>query len=995
MSTIIVKHKIGSVFLIGLLLLLTLSFVFISTSIIPKTEAASIWFEDTTSDFNQGTFEDTALDGSGSDAEVRLDYLITPRWEEKFISTKPPGREGYGNTGIYGTDNVLLFGGYNGGNLGDTWVYDRSANTWSKKALATAPGIRLSHTISTIWGYDQALLYAGYNSGYLSDTWIYDLSANTWTQKTPTGSPGERYGHAMAPIHNDDKVVLFSGYRTGWKTDTWVYDLSANTWTKKSPVANPDARELSRMNMIWGTDKVVLFGGRNPSALGDTWVYDLSDNNWTRMYPENPPLARSKHGMTNLRGTDKVMIFGGTPGLADTWIYDYSDNAWTEVLTTTKPSNRNVPCLAGIPNQDSAILFSGARFGYPDDTWEFQYPKYKSTGTFTSAPMDLGSRSYFKDINWTAKIPDNTEIRFQLRTADSKSGLASMDFVGEDGNSSLYYNTTNRTIWDGHNGGQWVQYKAYLTTSSSFDTPFLRNVTINYNRWSETKLVNPVNGIKLNTNKPTFAWTYEDQDSEDQLGFQVLIDDNSNFNTIDYDSGEQSSSQQFWQFPEGTAYSVLPEGTWYWKVRTMDGDGDWGDYSNTFELIIDTKAPYSGVNLPFHNECYQSLSLITGTASDPVVGTGLDKIEIAINRQNDNYYWDGSDWIGSQVWLLASGNPDWEYNCSSVTWSTGNRYIIQSRACDLASNMEVSSSGIIFIFDTEAPKSMIKSPVNGSWLKSVETISGESEDTGGAGINYVELSIEHVTDNTFWSGINWSSVETWLPVTGTTEWILDTTTIAFTSGSEYKIVSRSMDNGGIAEPSSSLMQTTFSVDSEAPTTSISIDGGQEFTSSAMTTLSLVATDTNSGIFEMTLSNDNIEWSPWMPFTTTKSNILPSGDGEKHVYFKVSDKAGNIAGMVSDSIILDTTPPEQMSILINEDAEFTNSTTVALALTAQDLTSGVKNMSFSFDGVYWDAWDEFNKSKAMDLITGDGEKTVYFRVKDMVDNIAHTTDSIVL
>ena len=71
------------------------------------------------------------------------------------------------------------------------------------------------------------------------------------------------------------------------------------------------------------------------------------------------------------------------------------------------------------------------------------------------------------------------------------------------------------------------------------------------------------------------------------------------------------------------------------------------------------------------------------------------------------------------------------------------------------------------------------------------------------------------------------------------------------------------------------------------------------------TLELKAVDDTSGLYQMSFSSDGITWSYWENYTQVKSYILSGGDGEKTVYFRVKDRAGNTASPVSDTIILDT------------------------------------------------------------------------------------------
>ena len=131
-------------------------------------------------------------------------------------------------------------------------------------------------------------------------------------------------------------------------------------------------------------------------------------------------------------------------------------------------------------------------------------------------------------------------------------------------------------------------------------------------------------------------------------------------------------------------------------------------------------------------------------------------------------------------------------------------------------------------------------------------------------------------------------------------------------------------------------------------------------------------------------------------TVAGEGINNNIDGEKTVYFRVRDHAGNIAEPVFDTIILDTTPPYSLSILINNGSPETNSTEVLLDLTALDAMSGVHMMKFSYDGINWSSWENYSQKRIFDLPPNDGEKTVFFNVKDYVGNIADPVSaSIVL
>lgn len=77
------------------------------------------------------------------------------------------------------------------------------------------------------------------------------------------------------------------------------------------------------------------------------------------------------------------------------------------------------------------------------------------------------------------------------------------------------------------------------------------------------------------------------------------------------------------------------------------------------------------------------------------------------------------------------------------------------------------------------------------------------------------------------------------------------------------------------------------------------------------TLTLNCTDNTagSGCEESWISNDGLfDIEPFEPFFQNKAWVLPPGDGNKMVYARYKDSAGNFSATISDSIKLDTTKP---------------------------------------------------------------------------------------
>jgi hypothetical protein len=192
-------------------------------------------------------------------------------------------------------------------------------------------------------------------------------------------------------------------------------------------------------------------------------------------------------------------------------------------------------------------------------------------------------------------------------------------------------------------------------------------------------------------------------------------------------------------------------------------------------------------------------------------------------------------------------------------------------------------------------------------------------------------------------------------------------------------------------------------DITSPAGSITINNGDAFTNSLNITLGLSATD-NLGVTGYYLSTDAVPPSPhtagWMSVTPAShfqedvSHTLNSGDGDITIYVWYKDASGNISDGASNSIIVDTTPPE---ITITDPASDTtyktSSKMINLGGIASDSTSEVHNVVWStstgedkMDGKTI-RWNISN----IDLIEGDNVITV--KAMDTMGNTGIATITI--
>jgi len=185
-------------------------------------------------------------------------------------------------------------------------------------------------------------------------------------------------------------------------------------------------------------------------------------------------------------------------------------------------------------------------------------------------------------------------------------------------------------------------------------------------------------------------------------------------------------------------------------------------------------------------------------------------------------------------------------------------------------------------------------------------------------------------------------------------------------------------------------------DTTPPVGSIVINNGDSVTSSLDTILTLSAADNDKALNSnalMTFSNDRIEWSTPEPYTSTKIWTLAPGAGEKTVYVKFCDAAGNwMPEPAEDKIIYEesqnTNIPPIGTIIINGNDYFTDSLTVFLTLLAIDEGRELDEkglMTFSNDGQEWSTPEPYMTGKIWTLSSGVGEKTVYVKFCDAAGN----------
>ena len=99
-----------------------------------------------------------------------------------------------------------------------------------------------------------------------------------------------------------------------------------------------------------------------------------------------------------------------------------------------------------------------------------------------------------------------------------------------------------------------------------------------------------------------------------------------------------------------------------------------------------------------------------------------------------------------------------------------------------------------------------------------------------------------------------------------------------------------------------------------------------------------------------------------------------------------------------NLILDTLAPNGLSLLINSGAQYTTTTEVQLTISCDDdPTKNYQMKIWGINGAITESdanWETYNSTKVVTLLSGDGLKTIYIKVRDDVYNETSTASATI-
>ncbi len=423
----------------------------------------------------------------------------------------------------------------------------------------------------------------------------------------------------------------------------------------------------------------------------------------------------------------------------------------------------------------------------------------------------------------------------------------SWTFNGEPAYTGALPDTFNSDIYIGGGG------EGGVPSDAIFDELKIYNIQITPSDTTAPTGTVVINNDEQYTNSANVSLTLSATDTGSGLSQMQFSNDNSTWS-----DAEAYSTSKSWTLATGNGTKTV-----YAKFK--DVAGNWSGAAND-SIILDTSPPvYTSLSINFDDPYTNSTSVILRFYAYDTQ-SGITEMKFS----NDNVNWSDPEPATSEInYTLPSGS--------------GTK-TVYAKAKDGAGNWSGAASDTI-ILDTTAPAQPTIDAVTSPTNANSQTVTGTKTEDAAAII--VTCSTATIGTVTYPTSTTWSCL------------------LSSLAEGENSISVKAEDAAG---NQSGPATTNILLDAAAPSGTVTINSGAQYTNSVAVTLTLSATDNGSDLSQMQFSNDNINWSTPEVYATSKSWTLTTGEGIKTAYAKFKDVAGNWSAAVSDTIILDTASP---------------------------------------------------------------------------------------
>jgi N-acetylneuraminic acid mutarotase len=244
--------------------------------------------------------------------------------------------------GVWSGSELIIWGGWSGSaHLITGGRYDPVANSWTATATAGAPAAR--HYVKAIWedASNQMLIWGGYNGAAMNDGALYDPTTNSWSTMSTSAAPSARFVHSM--VWTGKEVIVWGGWNQTTALNTGArYDVANDSWTAVTTVGAPGARYLQ--SAVWTGTEMLIWAGYDAvtgNAIGDRVMYAYYPYSTHSIGGSVSGLATGNTVVLQNNAGDDLALSADASFTFDSVLLNGSDYA---VTVLTQPTTPNQTC---------------------------------------------------------------------------------------------------------------------------------------------------------------------------------------------------------------------------------------------------------------------------------------------------------------------------------------------------------------------------------------------------------------------------------------------------------------------------------------------------------------------------------------------------------------------------------------------------------------------------------------------------------------------------
>ena len=644
----------------------------------PKLSSTLIWTETTVEDFSDNILID-AIITNNSNGEIQLPYPM--------VKTVPDYRD----------DDIYRFAAYDSsGNFIRTWV--QSGNVFVQKYTSDGNAITEIIRVNEIEGIagqngksraaimnDGTYIVVWANLGYgAGDDNMYGQIFIDDTVKV-----GERFqineitnssSHFPVVFANNTDQTFWILYSLGVPGDYKIRVQCRNKLGEevgKIFLLNGDNAQTYELSLAVTSDRdnnfIVVWEGSNSNVSTYLDIYQRLYNNLGEPFgiavKVNDDIESHAQFQPNVCLDDQsnfLVVWGDWRDNVSEY-HPYTYNIYGQLYNSegmkirnnfrvnTPQFEANIEPDADFLNNEFQISWcswNGSRYSIFVNKWKFD-PKL--SGNVISSIFDTGPvGSDLQQIFWNENLQPNTSICFRIKSAAILRALSDSFWYGPTDTLGFYITSSGQSINLIHNGDQYIQYKAYLKTSTAVYTPILNSVSISYIPSDTIPPVPPVN-LSATPGHSCIVLNWDANIEEDLAGYLIY----RGLNSGQYDpewTKEISISETC--FADTLAVTRT---TYFYAISAIDSSNNESGLSNEV------------YNTPFGINIYVSAYAVPGgdgSVSNPfsIISDGIDaafygdNVIVLAGTYNESIHMkDGVSMIGSGTQLTTIKGTDTNY----------------------------------------------------------------------------------------------------------------------------------------------------------------------------------------------------------------------------------------------------------------------------------------------------------------------------------------------